>query len=105
MNDRKPTVSGNNLTFLNELETIIRDRMKGTSAGSYTMQLVASGERRVAQKVGEEAVELALAAVAGTRQEQISEAADLMFHFQVLLAVLDLSLADVADCLEQRHRN
>jgi hypothetical protein len=55
-------------------------------------------------KSGRRSVELVLAAVAGTRQEQISEAADLMFHFQVLLAVLDLSLADVADCLERRHR-
>ncbi len=98
-------MSACNLNYLSELENIIRDRIKSTSAGSYTLQLVASGERRVAQKVGEEAVELALAAVAGTRQEQIGEAADLMFHFQVLLAVLDLSLADVADCLERRHRD
>lgn len=97
-------MNGNSLNYLSELETIIRDRIKSTSEGSYTWQLVASGERRVAQKVGEEAVELVLAAVAGTRQEQISEAADLMFHFQVLLAVLDLSLADVVDCLERRHR-
>ena len=97
-------MSKNNLSYLGELEAIIRDRMASTSAGSYILQLVASGKRRVAQKVGEEAVELALAAVAGTRQEQISEAADLMFHFQVLLAVLDLSLAEVTDCLEQRHR-
>lgn len=97
-------MSKNNLNYLSELEAIIRDRMTSTSAGSYTLQLVASGKRRVAQKVGEEAVELALAAVAGTRQEQVSEAADLMFHFQVLLAVLDLSLAEVTDCLEQRHR-
>ncbi len=97
-------MSGNNLNYLGELEAIIRERMASTSTGSYTRQLVASGKQRVAQKVGEEAVELALAAVAGTRQEQIGEAADLMFHFQVLLAVLDLSLADVTDCLEQRHR-
>ncbi len=98
-------MSGHNLNFLSELEQIIRDRMKCESAASYTIQLIASGDRRVAQKVGEEAVELALAAVAGTRQEQISEAADLMFHFQLLLAVLGLSLADVADCLERRHRD
>jgi phosphoribosyl-ATP pyrophosphohydrolase/phosphoribosyl-AMP cyclohydrolase len=98
-------MSAKNLNYLSELEAIIRDRITSTSDASYTRQLVASGERRVAQKVGEEAVELALAAVAGTRQEQISEAADLMFHFLVLLAVLDLSLIDVADCLEGRHRD
>jgi phosphoribosyl-ATP pyrophosphohydrolase/phosphoribosyl-AMP cyclohydrolase len=98
-------MSGHNLNFLSELEQIIRNRMKSESAASYTMQLVASGNRRVAQKVGEEAVELALAAVAGTRQEQVNEAADLMFHLQLLLAVLGLSLADVADCLERRHRD
>lgn len=97
-------MSEKNLNFLSELEQIIRQRMTSNSTNSYTMQLVASGNRRVAQKVGEEAVELALAAVAGTRQEQIGEAADLMFHFQLLLAVLGLSLADVADCLERRHR-
>ena len=97
-------MNANNLNYLSELETIIRDRIGTQPAGSYTRQLVASGTRRVAQKVGEEAVEFALAAAAGTRQEQISEAADLLFHFQVLLAVLGLSLADVADCLERRHR-
>lgn len=98
-------MSADKLKFLSELEAIIRDRIGSRRTGSYTGQLAASGTRRVAQKVGEEAIELALAAAAGTRQEQVGEAADLLFHFQVLLAVLGLSLADVADCLERRHRD
>ncbi|MDH4047653.1 MAG: phosphoribosyl-ATP diphosphatase [Gammaproteobacteria bacterium] len=92
------------MNFLYELEQIIRHRIDENSTGSYTSQLVVSGTRRVAQKVGEEAVELALAAVAGSRSDQLEEAADLMFHFQVLLASLDLSLAEVADCLQARHK-
>jgi phosphoribosyl-ATP pyrophosphohydrolase/phosphoribosyl-AMP cyclohydrolase len=91
------------LKFLGELEHIIRDRISRKPDASYTANLISSGMRRVAQKVGEEAVELALAAVDGSRDEQINEAADLVFHLQVLLAVLDLSLQDVACCLERRH--
>jgi len=65
--------------------------------------LFAAGTRRIAQKVGEEAVELALAATAGDRDEQLDEAADLLYHLLVLLAAKDLSLADVAERLEERH--
>ena len=92
------------MDFLIELEKIIRDRMQKDPAASYTSQLVSGGIHRVAQKVGEEAIELALAAVAGGREQQVNEAADLLFHFQVLLASLDLSLSDVAECLRERHR-
>jgi phosphoribosyl-ATP pyrophosphohydrolase/phosphoribosyl-AMP cyclohydrolase len=91
------------MIFLSELDAIIRDRMAEPSAKSYTATLVATGTRRVAQKVGEEAIELSLAAVAGSRSEQIDEAADLLFHLQVLLATLGLSLTDVVQCLQERH--
>lgn len=91
------------LNFLGELEDIIRDRIARKADASYTAKLVSSGTRRIAQKVGEEAVELALAAVSGNRDEQVNEAADLLFHLQVLLAVLELSLTDVIRCLERRH--
>ena len=63
--------------FLDELETIIQQRLAEGGEQSYTAQLVASGETRVAEKVGEEAVEVALAAVSGNRDELVEEAADL----------------------------
>ncbi len=93
------------LDFLGKLESIIKARIAAGASESYTSKLVASGEKRVAQKVGEEAVELALAAVAGNRNEQIDEAADLLFHLIVLLNSKNIDLGDVADRLEQRHRN
>jgi phosphoribosyl-ATP pyrophosphohydrolase/phosphoribosyl-AMP cyclohydrolase len=93
------------MTFLTELEQIIRQRIQSGSSGSYVASLSAAGTRRVAQKVGEEAVEFALAAAAGSRSEQVDEAADLLFHFQILLANLDISLAEVAEQLRNRHEN
>lgn len=89
--------------FLAELEKIICQRLDSQSEESYTARLVASGNSRVAQKLAEEAVELALAAATGTRDEQLEEAADLVFHLLVLLSSKGLSLADVADRLRQRH--
>jgi phosphoribosyl-ATP pyrophosphohydrolase/phosphoribosyl-AMP cyclohydrolase len=91
------------LSFLSQLEEIIQSRIDSPIADSYVSQLVASGEKRVAQKVGEEAVELSLAAVAGDSQEQLDEAADLVFHLLVLLRTKSLSLQDVATTLQQRH--
>jgi len=91
------------ISFLTELEIIIQQRLKEGAEESYTARLVASGEKRVAQKVGEEAVELALAAISGDRQEQLDEAADLVFHLLVLLHSKGLSLTDVSTVLKQRH--
>ena len=96
-------MNDSDIEFLNELETIIRDRIETGTAESYTAQLVAAGDKRVAQKVGEEAVELALASVAGERNEQINEAADLVYHLLVLLNSRDIRLADVACELRERH--
>ena len=91
------------LSFLSQLEEIIQSRIDNPAAESYVSQLVASGEKRVAQKIGEEAVELSIAAVAGDSQEQLNEAADLLFHLLVLLRTRNLTLQDVAATLEQRH--
>ena len=91
------------ISFLSRLEEIITTRINNPSEDSYVSQLVASGAKRVAQKVGEEAVELSLAAVAGDSQEQLNEAADLVFHLLVLLKSKDLTLQDVAVTLQQRH--
>ena len=89
--------------FIAELESIVRTRMQQGSDQSYTARLIASGTKRIAQKVGEEAVELALAATSGSRQEIIDEAADLVYHLIVLLADQDLSLGNVAERLRTRH--
>ena len=96
-------MNNNDLEFLATLETVIRDRLENADSSSYTASLAASGTRRIAQKVGEEAVELALAAVGGDRDEVIDEAADLVYHLLVLLQARGLGLAEVAARLEQRH--
>jgi len=93
----------NRIDFLARLEAIIHQRLDDGGSGSYTASLAAAGDRRIAQKVGEEAVEFALAAVAGNREEQLGEAADLVYHLLVLLAVKGLSLGDVTAVLERRH--
>lgn len=93
------------LEFLHTLESVISQRMREATTDSYTATLVASGDKRVAQKVGEEALELALAAVSGDRTEQLEEAADLVYHLLVLLQTQDLCLGDVAGVLEKRHQD
>lgn len=89
--------------FLFELERIIADRLANPRDGSYTASLADAGTKRIAQKVGEEAVELALAAVDGDRNEVLDEAADLVYHLLVLLQRQRVSLDDVAKALQARH--
>jgi phosphoribosyl-ATP pyrophosphohydrolase/phosphoribosyl-AMP cyclohydrolase len=96
-------VSKPDIHFIAELETIVRTRLDNGGDESYTARLAASGTKRIAQKVGEEGVELALAAAAGSQQETIEEAADLVYHLIVLLADRDLSLEDVSHRLRTRH--
>ena len=92
------------LAFLEQLEEVIQDRIAKPEPDSYVAGLVRGGNRRCAQKVGEEAVELAIAAAGGDRQEQIEEAADLLFHLIVLLNCNGIRIADVTDVLQHRHR-
>jgi phosphoribosyl-ATP pyrophosphohydrolase/phosphoribosyl-AMP cyclohydrolase len=92
------------IEFLQTLESIIDARKDADPAESYTAELFAAGPSRIAQKVGEEGVELVLASTSGTRQEVVSEAADLVYHMLVLLRSHGLNLADIAAELEQRHR-
>ena len=96
-------MSNNDLAFLATLEAVIGDRIASADGNSYTASLAASGRQRVAQKVGEEAVELALASVAGDRGEVTDEAADLLYHRLVLLRLQDLDLSAVVARLQQRH--
>ena len=91
------------LTFLSVLEAILSDRIARHPEGSYTAELFAQGRGRIAQKIGEEGVELALAAVGDEDAEVVSEAADLLYHLLLLLRERGLSLADVVAELELRH--
>ena len=91
------------IAFLTELEAVIRSRRTSTADKSYTKTLFNRGTPFIAQKVGEEAVELAIAAVQGDNARTISEAADLMYHLLVLLEASELSLADWSAELAARH--
>jgi phosphoribosyl-AMP cyclohydrolase / phosphoribosyl-ATP pyrophosphohydrolase len=92
-----------NLQFLDTLQAVIRDRLAAASPGSYTARLAAQGPLKVAQKLGEEGVELALAAVAEDDVRVTEEAADLVYHMLVLLALRGISFDDVVVTLEKRH--
>jgi phosphoribosyl-ATP pyrophosphohydrolase/phosphoribosyl-AMP cyclohydrolase len=89
--------------FLHELEGLITGRLREAPEGSYTARLASQGIKRVAQKVGEEGVETALAAIAGSRNELVEESADLLYHLLVLLRVQDVTLAEVEQELARRH--
>jgi len=91
------------IDFLNTLEGVIRERIKDGDASSYTAKLIADGPARIAQKVGEEGVELALAGVQDDDEAVKNEAADLLYHLLVLLNGRSLSLADVCNVLKERH--
>lgn len=92
------------ISFLLRLEQVIAERKTGNSASSYTAKLFSAGAARIAQKVGEEGVELALASVTETREKVVSEAADLLYHMLVLLHSRECGLAEVVAELERRHK-
>jgi len=93
----------NRFLGLEFLEAIIQDRKKNPKAGSYTNQLFDSGINKVAQKVGEEAVELIIEAKDNNKELFLNEAADLMYHYLVLLTAKGYTLEDVLSVLRQRH--
>ena len=90
--------------FLGELDALVASRERERPAGSYTTKLFESGVRRIAQKVGEEGVETALAAVVQDDEALLGESADLLYHLVVLLRARGLSLADAVAVLHERHR-
>jgi len=100
---KEPNTSSEKLAFLAHLEHVIGERIAAQPEGSYTARLVASGMRRVAQKVSEEGLEVALAAAAGTDGEVVAEASDLIYHVLVLLKARGLSLERVLAELRARH--
>ena len=89
--------------FLAELDALIARRERERPADSYTTRLFEAGVRRIAQKVGEEGVETALAAVAQDEPALLGESADLLYHLIVLLRARGLSLDDAITVLAQRH--
>ena len=91
------------LAFLGALEAVIARRMANRPEGSYTARLYAQGPKRIAQKVGEEGLEVALAAVAETDDKLIAESADLLYHLLLLLRSRGLRLEHVVAELESRH--
>lgn len=94
----------NNLFDLRDVEQIIQERKHSLKEDSYTSELFNSGLNKIAQKVGEEAVELVIEAKDNNRTLFLNEAADLMFHYLVLLAEKGQTLEDVVDVLHARHR-
>ncbi|HEX5161105.1 MAG TPA: bifunctional phosphoribosyl-AMP cyclohydrolase/phosphoribosyl-ATP diphosphatase HisIE [Steroidobacteraceae bacterium] len=92
------------IAFLAKLETVIAQRASDKPENSYTARLLAKGLGKVAQKVGEEGVETALAGAGESEQKVIEESADLLFHLLVLLRARGLTLAQVVRQLESRHR-
>jgi len=90
------------LGYLDELLELINQRAEENDENSYTAKLLQEGINRCAQKVGEEAVETAIAAVSGDNKHLMEETADLIFHLLVLLKAADLNFYDVLQCLKSR---
>lgn len=97
-------INAQDLAFLSQLETLIQQRKKDAPDSSYTAKLFAQGTKRIAQKVGEEGVEIALAATVHNQEEMLNEGADLIFHLLVLLQQEKASLSDVVAVLKARHQ-
>jgi phosphoribosyl-ATP pyrophosphohydrolase/phosphoribosyl-AMP cyclohydrolase len=89
--------------FLRQLSGIIKERKNASTDTSYTAQLFAKGINKIAQKVGEEAVEIVIEAKDNNNELFLGEAADLLFHYMVLLEAKGFTLADVEDLLKKRH--
>jgi phosphoribosyl-AMP cyclohydrolase / phosphoribosyl-ATP pyrophosphohydrolase len=100
--DEAPTGAGK-LSFLGALRGVIAQRIADRPEGSYTARLYAQGPKRIAQKVGEEGLEVALAAVAETDDKLVAESADLLYHLLLLLESRGLRLEHVIAELESRH--
>ncbi len=90
--------------FLATLEQVIRQRRENPTEKSYTASLFAKGINKVAQKVGEEAVELVIEAKDDNKDLFLNEAADLLFHYLILLQAKDFTLDDVVTILKDRHK-
>ena len=93
----------NDFLFIQYLQDFIEKRCNEMPEGSYTTKLFQSGLNRMAQKVGEEAVETVIEAIAGNRDAMLYEASDLIYHILVLLEATGYSIADMERELARRH--
>jgi len=93
-----------NADFLDYLEDIINDRYENRSEGSYTSSLFDKGTNKIAQKVGEEAVELVIESKDDNKELFLGEAADLLYHLLVLFRANNISLSEVISTLQKRHK-
>lgn len=98
------TNSGNPLLFLSELQDFIERRKEEMPEGSYTTSLFRDGLNRMAQKVGEESLELVIEAVSGTDERMLYEGSDMLYHLIVLLTSKGLRIEQLAEELMQRHK-
>jgi len=89
--------------FLPTLENVIRERRTAAPEGSYTARLFAEGIPKIAQKVGEEAVETVIESLGNNRERLLDETADLLYHLLVLLAAKEVKLEEVEAKLRERH--
>jgi phosphoribosyl-ATP pyrophosphohydrolase len=87
---------------LGDLEKIVAERALASPDQSWTAKLVAAGQTKAAKKLGEEAIETVIAAVAQDRKELVGESADLLYHLLVVLKIADIPLQDVLDELQRR---
>ena len=87
---------------LSDLEKIVARRALASPEESWTAKLYTAGQRKAAKKLGEEAVETVIAAIAGDRDNLIDESADLLYHLLVVLKIADIPLSDVLKVLEKR---
>ncbi len=92
------------MVWLHQLEQLLAARKSADPESSYTASLYARGTKRISQKVGEEGVEVALAATSGDKAELVCESADLIYHLMVLLQDQGLSMSDVINKLKERHK-
>jgi phosphoribosyl-ATP pyrophosphohydrolase len=91
------------MQFLFRLEKLIWERQQNPPEKSYTAELFAGGMSQITKKVGEETTELIIAALTENRQDLENEAADLLYHFLVLLCAKKVTLADIQSVLQKRH--
>lgn len=104
MNDFKNTIPENDIEFLSYLQDFIDKRKAEMPEGSYTTSLFQKGTRKITQKIGEEAVETIIGAMANDDENMIYEAGDLLYHLIVLLAHKGYRIEDVVRELKKRHK-
>lgn len=104
MNDLKNNIPENDIEFLRYLQDFIDKRKAEMPEGSYTTSLFQKGTRKITQKIGEEAVETIIGAMANDNENMIYEAGDLLYHLIVLLSHKGYRIEDVVRELKKRHK-